>query len=68
MCVEADALCGMVQEDKHIKKQEYPSIDTFFFHDSMASNESLSTVEKASTQAWAPRKMEYKKCYIFSSA
>lgn len=33
------------------KKQEYPSVDTFFFHDSMASNESLSTVEKASTQA-----------------
>lgn len=49
MRVEADAHCGMVQ-DKH-KKQEYPSIDTFFFHDSMASNESLSTVEKASTQA-----------------
>lgn len=59
MRVEADAHCGMVQEDKHKKEQEYPSVDTFFFHDSMASNESLSTVEKASTQAWAPRKMEW---------
>lgn len=27
---------------------------TFLFHDSIASNESLSTVENASTHAWAP--------------
>lgn len=55
-CLQYSRICRLLLHASWRQTDRITLIDTFFFHDSMASNESLSTVENASTQAWAPIK------------